>query len=428
MALIKPHRIPIRLLTSRFFTSSSSSSSSSLHSFQRSSFLLSRSSLFSTTTSRTKFQSRRLVSSGFLLRNAGSPRAFMSSSMAMEAFQEETSKAYGSEQIQQERSCHVPISTRAPGLTGFIGDYRVQLEISEAMDMRTRQGLLNALVGKAGKRMDTLLIPLELVCCISRTEFSDKKAYLRWQKRQLNMLEEGLINHPAVGFGESGRKASELRSLLMKIDESESLPSSSGELQRAECLRSLREIAIPLAERPVRGDLTGEVCHWADGYHLNEVEEILELIKSTWKVLGITETIHYTCYAWVLFHQYVITGERGILEHAIEQMRKIPLKEQRGQHERLHLKKLSSKVEGVEGFEDLTFLLSFLRPIQKWADKQLGDYHLHFAENAATMEEIVTVAMLAQRLLLEEPELYAISQLNKLEDNIREQWARKSLC
>lgn len=53
------------------------------------------------------------------------------------------------------------------------------------MDIRTRQGLLNALVGKVGKRMDTLLIPLELLCCISRTEFSDKKAFIRWQKRQV---------------------------------------------------------------------------------------------------------------------------------------------------------------------------------------------------------------------------------------------------
>ena len=38
---------------------------------------------------------------------------------------------------------------------------------------------------------------------------------------QLNMLEEGLINHPVVGFGESGRKASELRILLAKIEGSE---------------------------------------------------------------------------------------------------------------------------------------------------------------------------------------------------------------
>ena len=35
------------------------------------------------------------------------------------------------------------------------------------------------------------------------------------------MLEEGLINHPVVGFGESGRKASEVRVLLAKIEESE---------------------------------------------------------------------------------------------------------------------------------------------------------------------------------------------------------------
>ena len=58
------------------------------------------------------------------------------------------------------------------------------LQISEAMDIRTRQGLLNALVGRVGKRMDALLVPLELLCCVSRAEFSDKKAYLRWQKRQ----------------------------------------------------------------------------------------------------------------------------------------------------------------------------------------------------------------------------------------------------
>lgn len=62
------------------------------------------------------------------------------------------------------------------------------MQISEAMDIRTRQGLLNALAGKVGKRMDALLVPLELLCCISRTEFSDKKAYIRWQKRQVSSV------------------------------------------------------------------------------------------------------------------------------------------------------------------------------------------------------------------------------------------------
>ncbi|KAJ7949378.1 DUF810 domain-containing protein [Quillaja saponaria] len=313
-------------------------------------------------------------------------------------------------------------SQNTPGLVGLLETMRVQMEISESMDIRTRQGLLNALAGKVGKRMDTLLIPLELLSCISRTEFSDKKAYIRWQKRQLKILEEGLLNYPVVGFGESGRKASELRILLAKIEESEFLQSSVGELQRTECLRSLREIVIPLAERPARGDLTGEICHWADGYHLNvklyeklllsvfdildegklteEVEEILELLKSTWRVLGITETIHYTCYAWVLFRQYVITSEQGILLHAIEQLKKIPLMEQRGQQERIHLKSLHCKVEGER---DMSFLQSFLTPILKWADKQLGDYHLNFNEGSAMMGSVVAVAMVARRLLLEEP-------------------------
>ncbi|CAH2073776.1 unnamed protein product [Thlaspi arvense] len=318
------------------------------------------------------------------------------------------------------KSESVSQSQSSSGLVALLEMMRGQMEISEAMDIRTRQGLLNALAGKSGKRMDSLLVPLELLCCVSRTEFSDKKAYLRWQKRQLNMLAEGLINNPVVGFGESGRKATDLKSLLQRIEESESLPSSAGEVQRAECLKSLREVAISLAERPARGDLTGEVCHWADGYHMNvrlyeklllcvfdilnegklteEVEEILELLKSTWRVLGITETLHYTCYAWVLFRQHVITSERGLLRHAIQQLKKIPLKEQRGPQERIHLKTLQCRVEN----EEISFLESFLSPIRSWADKQLGDYHLHFAEGSLVMEDTVTVAMITWRLLLEE--------------------------
>ncbi|XP_048495642.1 protein unc-13 homolog isoform X2 [Beta vulgaris subsp. vulgaris] len=326
---------------------------------------------------------------------------------------------------------------RAPGLVGLLETMRVQMEISEGMDIRTRQGLLNALAGKAGKRMDTLLVPLELLRCISRTEFSDKKAYIRWQKRQLNMLEEGLINHPVVGFGESGRKANEMRILLAKIEESEFLPGNTGELQRSECLKSLMDVANSLAERPARGDLTGEVCHWADGYHLNvrlyeklllsvfdildegrlteEVEEILELLKSTWRVLGITETIHYTTYAWVLFRQSVITNEKGMLLHAIEQLKKISLKEQRGPQERLHLKSLQLKIESETGSQTTSFLQSFLGPIQKWADRQLADYHLHFSEDSQKMENIATVAMVSRRLLVEESEHSTISDQDQIE-------------
>ncbi|KAK6163086.1 hypothetical protein DH2020_002927 [Rehmannia glutinosa] len=389
--------------------------------------------------------------------------------------------------LGRSKSEHVVQSQNSHGLVGLLETMRVQMEISEEMDIRTRRALLSAM---------------------------------------LNMLEEGLVNHPVVGFGESGRKATDLRVLLAKIEEAESLPSATGDLQRTECLRSLRDVAIPLAERPARGDLTGEISHWADGYHLNvrlyeklllsvfdvldegklteEVEEMLELFKSTWRILGITETIHYTCYAWVLFRQkwnmrfhkrwimaykrgpnpslllevpfpgqtheaqtkvdntswadashpvpyqlgyvifaeccwkattmkahhksislwltvdllnasyfisdtctgkFVITGEQDILQHAIDQLKRIPLKEQRGPQERLHLKSLSCRVQSEKGFQELTFLQSFLLPIQKWADTRLTDYHFHFVEGSKMMESAIVVAMVARRLLLEEPEL-----------------------
>lgn len=45
---------------------------------------------------------------------------------------------------------------------------------------------------------------------------------------QLKVLEEGLVNHPAVGFGESGRKTNELRILLAKIEEAEVCDSPFG--------------------------------------------------------------------------------------------------------------------------------------------------------------------------------------------------------
>ena len=64
----------------------------------------------------------------------------------------------------------------------------------------------------------------------------------------------------------------------------QSFPPPAAEMQRTECLKSLREIAMPLAERPARGDLTGEVCHRADGYHLN-VKLYGNLLLSVFDVL-----------------------------------------------------------------------------------------------------------------------------------------------
>lgn len=81
-----------------------------------------------------------------------------------------------------------------------------------------------------------------------------------------------------------------------------------------------------------------------------------------------------------LLPQYVMTNEQDMLKHALQQFKKIPLKEERGPQERLHLKSLHSRIELGDGFQDMFFLQSFLQPIQKWVDKRLTDYHTHFAE------------------------------------------------
>jgi hypothetical protein len=78
--------------------------------------------------------------------------------------------------------------------------------------------------------------------------------------------------------------------------------------------------------------------------------------------------------------QFVLTGEQGLLKVVIDHLRKIPLKEQRGPQERLHLKSLRSSVDAEGSYQDFTFFQSFLSPVQKWVDKKLNDYHLHFSE------------------------------------------------
>lgn len=336
--------------------------------------------------------------------------------------------------LTRSKSEKTPLQPQcAPGLAGILDIMRIQMEISEASDRRTREGLLHAAMGRVGKRMDTLLVPLELLCFLSQSDFSDKKTYLRWQKRQLNMLEEGLLNHPAVRLDTSERIATELRVLLMKIEEAEGLPSPAGVTQRTESLKAMREVALALAERPARGDITGEVCHWADGYHLNvrlyekllysvfdtldegkfieELEEIMELLKSTWRILGITQTIHDTCYTWVLFRQFVLTGESDLLRHATQQMKRIALDGQRSAQERQYLKSLCCSVENGDGHKELSFVEAILIPIKKWTDKRLGDYHTHFHEGSNIMEGIVTAAMVSGRLIAEESDQTGVARM-----------------
>ncbi|KAG6556604.1 hypothetical protein Mapa_001545 [Marchantia paleacea] len=320
----------------------------------------------------------------------------------------------------------VPQPPRATGLAGLMDTMRTQMEISVADDRRTREALLTASSTRGGRRMDSMLLPLELLCAVPTSQFSDRKFHSRWRKRQISLIEEGLLHHPYVPLSPNDRTAAELRVLINKLEEAETLPSPAGPAQHAEALRSMRGVGLALAERVGRGDHTGDVCHWADGYHLNvrlyakllgsvfdvldegqlveEVEEILELLKSTWRVLGITQTVHDTCYTWVLFRQYIMTGEEALLQHATQQMKKIASDAQRSAQERAYMRSLRCTVEDGDTYKEMSYVQSVLVPIKQWADKQLEDYHSKFGDDAKKMEAIVTVAMVSGRLIADEQE------------------------
>lgn len=331
-----------------------------------------------------------------------------------------------------------PQPARAPGLAGLLETMRIQMQISEATDIRTREVLLRAAAGRVGKRMDTLLVPLDLLLVATLQDFPDQKSFFSWEKRQLNLLEEGLVNHTSMRPDMSDRLGADLRLLIGKIEQAQILPAPFCQLQRVENLRSLRGIAMALAEGVGSGEQSGDFCHWADGYYLNvrlyemllnsvfdradsvqiveEVEEILELLKSTWRVLGITQTVHDTCYTWVLFHQFVLKGEAALLQHATQQMKRIACDGQRGAQERSYMKSLRSASNSMDSSQELTYVQSVLIPIKLWADKHLENYHAHFLEDLGNMDALVTIAMIASRLIADEVDQSGSNKLSSTAD------------
>lgn len=81
-----------------------------------------------------------------------------------------------------------------------------------------------------------------------------------------------------------------------------------------------------------------------------------------------------------LWLQHVLTGEPALLQLAAQQMKRIASDSQRSTQERFYVKGLRAVVEGPDGPQELSYVQSVLMPIKRWADKQLQDYHLHFAD------------------------------------------------
>lgn len=96
-------------------------------------------------------------------------------------------------------------------------------------------------------------------------------------------------------------------------------------------MKTVCNCVAALAWRSPDNETPTDACHWADGYPLNvhiyiallrtifdtkdetlvldEVDELVELMKKTWSTLGINKLVHNMCFTWVLFEQYIVTGE-----------------------------------------------------------------------------------------------------------------------
>ncbi|XP_068663994.1 protein unc-13 homolog [Aristolochia californica] len=296
----------------------------------------------------------------------------------------------------------VPIRLKRPLTSAEL--MRQQMRVSEQSDSRLRKTLVTTLRGQNGPRADTIILPLELLRHLKPSQFNDSHEYHLWQKRQLKTLEAGLLLYPSIPLERSNSSAMHLRDIIR-----------SGELKaidtgkNSETLRTLCNCVDALSSRGPRGFPT-KTCHWADGFPFNlhlylallqsifdlkdetvvldEVDELIELMKKTWSTLGINQLLHNVCFTWTLFHQFVLTGqtEQDLLVAALTMLADVANDAKRADREFIYMKILSSALTSMQG----------------WAEKRLLDYHDSFHKNASLMENILLLALSAVRILADD--------------------------
>lgn len=256
-----------------------------------------------------------------------------------------------------------------------------------------------------GRRAETIILPLELLRHLKPSEFNDAQEYHLWQKRQLKVLELGLLLHPSIPLDRSNTFAMRLRDIV-RSSESKSIDTG----KNSENMRALCNSVVSLAWRSPTGAQT-DVCHWADGFPVNihlylallhsifdlrdetlvldEIDEILELIKKTWSTLGISRAMHNLCFTWMLFQQYVITGqtEPDLLCASLAMLAEVVIDAKKSDREVLYVKMLSSTLTSIKG----------------WSEKRLLDYHDSFHKGTiGLMENLLPFALSVTKILDED--------------------------
>ncbi|KAM6583241.1 hypothetical protein CsatB_010243 [Cannabis sativa] len=282
---------------------------------------------------------------------------------------------------------------------------RVQMRVSEQTDSRIRRALLRVAAGQLGRRMETMVLPLEFLQQFKASDFpNQQQEFEAWQRRNLKILEAGLLLHPCVPLDKTDSAPKRLR---MIIQSSLEKPIETG--KNSESMQALRSVVMSLACRSFDGSVS-DTCHWADGYPLNlklyqmllescfdvneetsvieEVDEVLELMKKTWPILGINQMLHNLCFLWILFHRFVTTGEvESDLLLASNNLLVEVEKDARTTVDSVYSKILSSTLSSIMG----------------WAEKRLLSYRDIFdSDNIESMQNVVSLGVFSAKILVED--------------------------
>lgn len=255
-----------------------------------------------------------------------------------------------------------------------------------------------------GKRIETMVLPLELLHQLKSTDFPSQQEYEAWKRRNFKLLEAGLLLHPHLPLDNTNTAPQRLRQIIHGALER---PLEAG--KNNESMQHLRSVVMSLACRSFDGSVS-EICHWADGFLLNlriyqmlleacfdvneetsvieEVDEVLELIKKTWGILGINQMLHNLCFCWILFHRYVSTGQvESDLLFAANNL----------------LMEVEKDAKAAKNADYSKILSSILSTISDWAEQILHAYHDTFHDdNIDSMQSVVSVGVLSAKILVED--------------------------
>lgn len=248
------------------------------------------------------------------------------------------------------------------------------------------------------------MLPLELLQHFRSLDFGNQQEYEAWQRRNLKVLEVGLLLYPHMPLDRKETAPQQLRKIIRGALEK---PMETG--KNTETMQVLRSVVMSLACRSFDGTVS-DTCHWADGFPLNlrlyqkllescfdlneetsiieELDEVLEVMKKTWVVLGINQILHNLCFAWVLFHRYVTTGQvDNDLLIASNNLLEEVQQDANATKDPAYLKIVSSTLNAILG----------------WTEKRLLAYRDVFNPgNIEVMQNIVSLGVLSAKVLVED--------------------------